>query len=447
MWTETHVRACHPLFLKGERRDAAVERPNVYNELQPQAIRASADVLAADWRKKVTTHHSINNETPIGQLLLKDRALASAAEGITIADALAPDRPLIYVNEGFCRLTGFSVEETIGSNCRFLQGPDTDLASVREIHDAIAEERCCEVELLNYRKDGTSFWNHLSITPVRNDEGQTTHFVGVQSDVTRRRIAELRLLDVNESLRKANDKMQRDLRAAARIQQSLLPTQALHLSRAAMGWSYLPCDELAGDILDIFEIDANRTAFYVLDVSGHGVQAALLSTTLSRWLSRSSLELKCQPAAILENLNDNFQLDGDSQQFFTCCYGLLDLEALTLSFASAGHPSPILLRGDTSSEFHLPGFPVGVVSTPEYELEVIGLRKGDRIYIYSDGVVEQLGPTGHQFGTVSLIKELIRNRCSSLQTSIDLSLGAVLNSTPDGKTDDDISMLGIEIIQ
>ena len=404
----------------------------------------STDIVAEGIRK-VTKHHSISNETLVEQLLLKDRALASAAEGITIADALAPDRPLIYANEGFCRLTGFSVEETIGSNCRFLQGPDTDPASIKEIRDAIAEERYCEVELVNYRKDGTSFWNHLSITPVRNDVGQTTHFVGVQSDVTRRRIAELRLLDTNERLRKANDKMQRDLRAAARIQQSLLPTQELHLSRAAMGWSYLPCDELAGDILDIFQIDASRIAFYVLDVSGHGVQAALLSTTLSRWLSRSSSELKCQPAAILENLNDNFQLDNDCQQFFTCCYGLLDLEALTLSFASAGHPSPILLRGDASTELHLPGFPVGVVATPEFDLEVIKLRKGDRIFIYSDGAVEHVAPTGQQFGTVGLIQELIRNRSVSLQTSIELSLGAVLNSIADGKTNDDISMLGIEI--
>ncbi len=221
--------------------------------------------------------------------MLKERALASTAEGITIADALAPDRPLIYVNEGFARLTGFSVEETIGSNCRFLQGPDTDPAAVKEIRDAIAQERYCDVELLNYRKDGTTFWNRLSITPVRNAAGQTTHFVGVQSDVTRSRIAEQNLLAANETLRSANAKMQRDLRAAARIQHAMLPKPAQYLTGADISWAYLPCDELAGDILDIFPIDASRVAFYVLDVSGHGVQAALLSTTLSRCLSSAAL--------------------------------------------------------------------------------------------------------------------------------------------------------------
>ena len=239
--------------------------------------------------------------------------------------------------------------------------------------------------------------------------------------------------------------MHRDLRAAARIQYALLPTQSAFLSGAAIGWSYLPCDELAGDILDIFKIDASRVAFYVLDVSGHGVQAALLSTTLSRWLSGTSMELKTNPAEMLEHLNESFQIDADSQQFFTCCYGVLDLQALTLSFSSAGHPSPILLRGDTTSESVLPGFPVGVVESPEYELEVVNLRNADRLFIYSDGAVEQLGPSGQQFGKARLMQELNESRGASLQSSIDRSLDAVLKFAADGKSDDDISMLGIEI--
>lgn len=239
--------------------------------------------------------------------------------------------------------------------------------------------------------------------------------------------------------------MQNDLRAAARIQRALLPTNLPRLSQVDIGWSFLPCDELAGDILDVFQLDESRIAFYVLDVSGHGVQAALLSTTLSRWLSRAPRELKENPAAVLEHLNDNFQLDDESSQLFTCCYGLLDLQKKTLSFSSAGHPSPILLRSNQACEIHSSGFPVGVVSDPQYELKVVKLRENDRIYIFSDGSVEQLDPSGEQFGVDRLKQELERNRTVTLQTSIDLSLGAVLNSSPDGKTDDDISMLGIEI--
>jgi sigma-B regulation protein RsbU (phosphoserine phosphatase) len=395
---------------------------------------------------KHAAHWSMNDNAADEHLLLKDRALASAAEGITIADALLPDRPLIYVNEGFSRLTGYSVEETLGSNCRFLQGPDTDPASVREIREAIADERYCEVELLNYRKDGTTFWNHLSITPIHDPYGKTTHYVGIQSDVTRRRLAEDKLRSLNKSLRTANERMQQELRAAARIQRELLPTQIPQIPGADIGWTYLPSDELAGDILDVFEIDGSRIAFYVLDVSGHGVQAALLSTTLSRWISRASKELKQQPVAMLEHLNENFQVDGDYSQFFTCCYGLLDLASRTLSFASAGHPSPILVRDDTTRELELPGFPVGIVPSPNYELQVAELREGDRVFIYSDGAVEQPGANGLQFGAARLMQELRTNHSASLQTCVDLSAGAVLNSTANGKADDDISMLGIEVI-
>ena len=104
--------------------------------------------------------------------MLKERALAAAAEGITIADALAKDRPLIYVNEGFERLTGYSIAETLGSNCRFLQGPETNPETVRELSEAISQDRYCDVELVNYRKDGTPFWNRLSITPIRDKTGE-----------------------------------------------------------------------------------------------------------------------------------------------------------------------------------------------------------------------------------------------------------------------------------
>ena len=123
-------------------------------------------------------------------LALKDRALDVAAEGVTIADARLPDRPLIYANEGFERMTGYPVAEVMGRNCRFLQGPDTDANAVAEIRSALTECRACVVEILNYRQDRTTFWNRLSITPVRDGSGEVTHFIGIQSDVTARRLAE-----------------------------------------------------------------------------------------------------------------------------------------------------------------------------------------------------------------------------------------------------------------
>lgn len=121
--------------------------------------------------------HTASHGTPAALsawLALKDRALDVAAEGITIADAREPDRPLIYANEGFERMTGYPVAEVLGRNCRFLQGPATDPAAMAEIRAALAESRACVVEILNYRKDGSAFWNRLSITPVRDVAGEVT---------------------------------------------------------------------------------------------------------------------------------------------------------------------------------------------------------------------------------------------------------------------------------
>ena len=139
---------------------------------------------------------------------LADLAMDALSEGISIADFTQRDAPLIYVNSGFCRMTGFTKAETVGHNCRhgscssrrkaaaehfaaerfallrFLQGPNTDPSVVAHLRAAISAGEPVTVELLNYRKDGTPFQNALSLTPIRVPEGHVTHYVGIQSDVT-----------------------------------------------------------------------------------------------------------------------------------------------------------------------------------------------------------------------------------------------------------------------
>ncbi len=124
------------------------------------------------------------------ELRTRDRAIASSINGILITDASLPDNPVIYVNPAFERLTGYSAEEAIGRNCRFLQGSETDRETVGRIREAVGVQQEINVILLNYKKDGTPFWSDLTITPVRDDDGNVTHFIGVQNDVTERKQAE-----------------------------------------------------------------------------------------------------------------------------------------------------------------------------------------------------------------------------------------------------------------
>ena len=123
-------------------------------------------------------------------LQLRERAIAAASNGILIADPHQPDCPVIYCNPAFTVITGYPPEEVLGRNCRFLQGPDTDSEYVRQVRECIQQEQECQVVLKNYRKDGTLFWNALTISPVRDGDGVVTHFIGIQTDITERRAAE-----------------------------------------------------------------------------------------------------------------------------------------------------------------------------------------------------------------------------------------------------------------
>ncbi|KQS67021.1 GAF domain-containing SpoIIE family protein phosphatase [Modestobacter sp. Leaf380] len=128
-----------------------------------------------------------SGDDPEAQLqALRDRAVVATDICFTITDPRQPDDPLVWVNPSFGRVTGYSYEDSVGRNCRFLQGPATSEASVAAIRAALREQRPITETLLNYRKDGTAFWNQLSISPVFDGQGELVSFVGVQTDVTER---------------------------------------------------------------------------------------------------------------------------------------------------------------------------------------------------------------------------------------------------------------------
>ncbi|MEG4459101.1 PAS domain S-box protein [Microcoleus sp. N9_A1] len=134
-------------------------------------------------------------------LSLLERAIAASSNSILIADARTPDTPIIYCNPAFEKLTGYSAEEVIGRNCRFLQGLDTDRAELDKLRSSLRSGTEIQVVLKNYRKDKTPFWNELMVSPILDNEGKLTHFIGVQNDITKRVAAETALQESEERLR------------------------------------------------------------------------------------------------------------------------------------------------------------------------------------------------------------------------------------------------------
>nr|AML79129.1 putative LOV domain-containing protein [Strobilanthes dyeriana] len=108
------------------------------------------------------------------------KSLGRIKQSFVLTDALLPDMPIVYASEAFLKLTGYARQEVLGQNCRFLSGVDTDLGTRFQIRESIRTQQACTVPVLNYRKDGTSFWNFLHISPVRSASGKVAFFVGIQ---------------------------------------------------------------------------------------------------------------------------------------------------------------------------------------------------------------------------------------------------------------------------
>ncbi|WP_173917840.1 PAS domain-containing protein [Halobacillus sp. Marseille-Q1614] len=117
-------------------------------------------------------------------------AIDHVGAGVVISDPEQIDNPIIYINKGFEDLTGYEPEEVLGMNCRFLQGKDTDLNAVKTLRENLKASKPIQIELLNYKKDGTPFWNDLQIFPVYIEKMEQNYFVGVQKDITKRIDAE-----------------------------------------------------------------------------------------------------------------------------------------------------------------------------------------------------------------------------------------------------------------
>jgi CheY-like chemotaxis protein len=264
-----------------------------------------------------------------------------------------------------------------------------------------------------------------------------------------------------EQLDEAFHRIKRGLDAAARIQRSLLPHDMPAVDGALFAGTYRPCDELAGDIFNVFRLDDRHVGLYLLDVSGHGVEAALLSSALSHVLTarpgegsviwdhddqrRAPLRI-VPPAEVIQRLNTRFPMDPDTCQYFTIVYGVLDVPGREFRFVSAGHPGPVHLRADGTARMLLnPGPPIGWFGAERrYEDMTVKLAAGDRLYLYSDGFIEAFSPDDEEFSVERLIASLQRARALSLDDSLAGLVRDVEQWTA-GPSHDDMSALAFQI--
>ncbi len=264
----------------------------------------------------------------------------------------------------------------------------------------------------------------------------------------------------NEQLQAVNERMKQDLEAAAKVQQSLLPDAAPPTARAHFAWTYRPCDELAGDSLNIFKLDDRYIGMYVVDVSGHGVASALLAVSVTRNLSPQSGKASLitepgdepgghsivSPAEVASRLNAMYPMDFKARLYFCLLYGILDTQTGEFRFVSAGTPGPIRFRpGEGGQVFDVPATPIGLFQESEYEDTTLELMPGDRIYLHSDGVNESRNSDGKDFGRERMCGVLEKAASGPLEASIEALVSEALEWHGGKNLADDVAMVAMEM--
>jgi len=278
-------------------------------------------------------------------------------------------------------------------------------------------------------------------------------------DLERRLSARNRELETaNARLVDAAEQARRELELAARVQVSLLPKAPPQVPGLKFAWAFKPCQQLAGDSLNICPFDDGRVGFYVLDVAGHGVSAALLAVAAARLLSpRDPDSIVVEPAgdgaargrtpstpsAVATRLDQRFGWNPETEQFLTIFYAVIDPATRQLSYTSAGHPGAIRVGPDSPATIlDAGGMPIGLGGA--YETQATSLRPGDRLYLYSDGLTEAMNPMGQQLGRDRLIQILTSMSSVELSQAVTRTMSALDAWTGGANSRDDVSILVME---
>jgi sigma-B regulation protein RsbU (phosphoserine phosphatase) len=272
--------------------------------------------------------------------------------------------------------------------------------------------------------------------------------------------AGIRITKLNRQLNETNRRLERGLEAAAQIQQSFLPTVKPQFKGYEFAWGHNPCGKLGGDMFNVVALGEDRVGIYVLDVTGEGVPAALLATTLSRVLAPASDPASIlvarnddgtvarvrEPAEVAQELNRRFSLR-EGRQYFTLAYGVLHLESRRLEFTSGAHPPLLHLpTGRAAAMHYLEGFPIGMAPESEpFQQRSVVLGPGDRIFIYSDGIPDAMRGDGEVFGAARLLDAVQRFSTEPLEGVIGCLLREVRDWRGDAAANEDMSILGFKV--
>jgi sigma-B regulation protein RsbU (phosphoserine phosphatase) len=301
------------------------------------------------------------------------------------------------------------------------------------------------------------YWASLKDTGINNQL--------LQDLVLKYSTAEKKLKQLNQQLLDKQKRLDDDLASAAEIQKSLLPHKIDSAGNLDVAWEFEPCEHMGGDIFNMFQLDDDHWAIYMLDVSGHGVQAAMVTVSVSQFLQPNSGHLFSgksgkstasdglkTPAEVLVALDKEFPFER-FDNFFTITYMIINTKTGELRYSNAGHPHSIVMRENEELVFlHKGGPAVGMGDfrllsgqVDRFEEGRSQLNPGDKLFVYTDGIVEYQNRDDELYGTRRFCETLEALRGSSINEMVKRSIRSLMNFGLNSKPQDDITLLGLEL--
>lgn len=331
-----------------------------------------------------------------------------------------------YINPAFEWITGFKSDEVLGKTPRILKSGDYSSAFYQNLWKTILTGLPYKEEMINKKKNGDLIWIQNTITPIKDDKNQITHFVAVMKDIT----------DL-----KARKEQELRLQIAQEIQQRLL-----HFDVEIPGFSIagknFPADETGGDYFDVIRTDHDGLWLTVADVSSHGIGSALLMAGTRAYL-RAFIDKTTDPGFVLEKLNNALYHDLNEVQFVTMLLVYINVKSRYVTYSGAGHVPGFLLdnSGGVKHLLESPGIPLGYQKNVRYKnIYLSNVDPGDVFVFSTDGIIEAQNNDEIAFGSDRILSIVRKSQRESASVIIDHIYQEVCQFTQKDQHDDDVTL-------
>lgn len=359
---------------------------------------------------------------------LLSRAVEQTADSVIITDRQGV---IEYVNPAFESTTGYGREEAVGNSPRILKSGLHGEEFYGALWNQILDGEPFRGTLVNRKKSGELYWTEQTITPIKTHDGGITHFVSVLKDIT----------DVRKK-----QEQEFQLRLAREVQQRFYTAAAISVAGVEVATAAYPAEETGGDYLDLFSMPGGLVCVGVGDVSGHGLDSALVMA-LTRAYVRAFAKMETDLAKILSSVNQMLVEDLENSRYVTLLLVCLDGVNRRLSFAGAGHLPGFLLNGHGEVECTLAssGPPLGLFCDSKFLTEQISIEPQQLVFLLTDGATEMSAAEDVQFGSHGVLQYVRAHQQDSAHEIAEGIYRAARAFAGDSPQQDDVTNVVIKV--